>query len=43
MGHEKHLSKYKNAEIIPALFSDHSGMISEINNKKKVELKMFGH
>ena len=43
MGHKKHLSKFKNAEIIPALFSDHNGMISEINNKKKVELQIFGN
>lgn len=34
--HKINLSKFEKIEIIPAIFSDHSGTKLEINNKKKV-------
>ena len=35
LGHKSALSKYKNIEIIPCIFSDHSTMKPKINHKKK--------
>ena len=35
LGHKLSLSKYKNIEIIPCIFSDHNAMKLEINHKKK--------
>ena len=37
IGHKTSLSKFKNTEIIPSIFSYHSGMRLEINNKRKVQ------
>ena len=35
LGHKTSLSKFKNIEIIPSIFSDHNGMKLEISNRKK--------
>ena len=35
LGHKSDLSKYKEIEIIPCIFSDHNAMKLEINHKKK--------
>ena len=35
LGHKSALSKYKNIEIIPCIFSEHCTMKLEINHKKK--------
>ena len=34
LGHKSALSKYKEIDIIPCIFSDHSAMKLEINHKK---------
>ena len=35
LGHESNLSKFKKIEIISSIFSNHSSMRIDINNKKK--------
>ena len=35
--HKTSLNKFKKIEIIPTVFSDHNGIILEINHKKKIE------
>ena len=35
LGHEISLNKLKKIEIIPNIFSEHSGVKQEINNKRK--------
>ena len=35
LGHKTNLNKFKKTEILSSLFSDHSGMKLEINQKKK--------
>ena len=37
IGYKKSLSKFKKIEIVPTSFSDHNGMILEINNAKKMK------
>ena len=34
LGHETHLNIFKNSKLISSIFSDHNGMILEINYKK---------
>ena len=35
LGHKTHLNIFKKSEMISSISSDHSGMILEINYKKK--------
>ena len=35
LGHKTSVSKFKQIEIIPCIFSNHNGMKLEINHKKK--------
>jgi len=36
LGHKTSLSKFKKTEIIPSIFSEHSGMKLEINSNRKI-------
>ena len=40
LGHKTNLSKFKNIEIISAIFPDHSGMKLEINHRKRNDQKL---
>ena len=36
MGHKSSLGKFKKIEIIPVIFSDHSAVRLDLNNRKKI-------
>ena len=36
LGHKTSLSKFKETEIIPRIFSDHNGMKLDTNNRRKM-------
>ena len=42
LGHKSALHMYKEIEIIPCIFSDHSAMKLEINHKKKLGKIILG-
>ena len=39
VGHKTHLRKFKKIKIIPSIFSDHNGMLLEINKRKTRKFK----
>ena len=36
LGHKSSLGKFKKTEIIPVIFSDHSAVRLDLNNRKKI-------
>lgn len=41
LGHKRNLDEFKRIKIIQSVFSDHSGMNLEINNKRKFEIHKY--
>ena len=42
LGHKSNLSKFKNTEIVPSIFSNHNAIRLDINYKKETEKHKHG-
>jgi len=43
LGHKSSIGKFKELEIIPSIFSDHSALRLDINYRKKKNYEKFQH